>query len=1063
MPNPEALASFLPYKLGEGPSATNKPVRLFTNLHGDAIRFTFNEDLGSIVTTATLTMLNAVPGDSTVDLGGVVNSDDDYTLFGKIINNATVEPNTIVYVTEIVGNDTDYTTYTEVVNGEDVTIYDAVGEGQVCQTYWRIVSSSFNTSDGGIPTCDIQLESLSKIAQECKIVATEMGSNDNSFILIEGTYLDSVFYFANLYSVEDGYQEVDTLAEFLKTLQSGQTITVTVPAPPYPNTFSLQYLPSSLMIDGRAYQGKVIAGIAMIQTFLVNQSFLTISYTPGTYDQATYNAVRAYQTKFHPPLSITGRVNTPSWSSMFPSTTTTQTVPPALLMVEVRGEIVNGVEYYSDYLDTFFNRIIDMGFNFPKFSDAELAAKKKYSYADNFVNISNTSPSYYGLKYIPLYTVYETGSVVWDVITNVFAFNGFNIRFRRDNSLCVWGTTQLQALDEIIDIGTYDTGLSLSYTKEGVINKASVKGWIGEADTGEIINKAVYSPPGIASSTYPNGKVYIELKTTNMKDGDVVSGVTISGISTIQTRLNVLGYKGANNAVLTVDGIFGANTVHAVSAFKSKMKLTISKGRVGPITWSKLFPVNTNTVMTRGQVATEVIKVKNLFVVRNAPNPDGTGLNGTYPYVPVGGTTALYHGTASSGTTETNATDKKKGYVFHFRYCDGRIDMNPSSTDLQKITSGGIWTCLYYEGGGYAYGTPRSQRNGTVELQRPWSGGTANGYSNGMHDAQIAYTQASNMGMPLGRPVYFACDSDPGAIGGAHMNACLEYYRGCRDYAHAHGYTVGAYGGYYLMKALFDSSIIDFGHECWAWCKVNGQHAYETRCQVREWNGGFYAFAQDYGQFKYHELPATANVVTTTDPNVPADTSLTDTTTAVVSWLMSTYPDIFGYLSTDSVDKNANLTWAMFIVFVNHYIDTIPPTVVINYWIPDSKTEHTTTAYSRLADSILNIDGYSKFAVSGEFEVPADYLLTSEDALIKYGEKEIFKTVISARTGSYTSNKLPLRAEVGMVVTGLSSLTGVTSLMIINLSRTTDVQQQTCSTVISGNIKKETGVVDSWV
>jgi hypothetical protein len=50
------------------------------------------------------------------------------------------------------------------------------------------------------------------------------------------------------------------------------------------------------------------------------------------------------------------------------------------------------------------------------------------------------------------------------------------------------------------------------------------------------------------------------------------------------------------------------------------------------------------------------------------------------------------------------------------------------------------------------------------------------------------------------------------------MNKIIEYFKGAADWAHAHEYTVGCYGGSYLLKTLFDQKVIDFGAETTAWC-----------------------------------------------------------------------------------------------------------------------------------------------------------------------------------------------------------------------------------------------------
>ncbi len=71
------------------------------------------------------------------------------------------------------------------------------------------------------------------------------------------------------------------------------------------------------------------------------------------------------------------------------------------------------------------------------------------------------------------------------------------------------------------------------------------------------------------------------------------SGYTSTGaqVRTAQILLNGNGYKGADGSDLEVDGIFGANTDHAVKKFQSAKDLT-SDGIIGPATWKKLTGAN---------------------------------------------------------------------------------------------------------------------------------------------------------------------------------------------------------------------------------------------------------------------------------------------------------------------------------------------------------------------------------------------------------------------------------------------------------------------------------------
>ena len=67
------------------------------------------------------------------------------------------------------------------------------------------------------------------------------------------------------------------------------------------------------------------------------------------------------------------------------------------------------------------------------------------------------------------------------------------------------------------------------------------------------------------------------------------SGYTNSDaqVRTVQRLLNACGYKGGDGKALETDGVFGANTDHAVKVFQKKNSAD-PDGVVGPVTWKLL-------------------------------------------------------------------------------------------------------------------------------------------------------------------------------------------------------------------------------------------------------------------------------------------------------------------------------------------------------------------------------------------------------------------------------------------------------------------------------------------
>lgn len=99
------------------------------------------------------------------------------------------------------------------------------------------------------------------------------------------------------------------------------------------------------------------------------------------------------------------------------------------------------------------------------------------------------------------------------------------------------------------------------------------------------------------------------------------------------------------------------------------------------------------------------------------------------------------------------------------------------------------------------------------------------GHSQGKQYATLAHEQHTAAGGPSGRPIYFAVDFDTPDFAShlpntpenalAKLGPIAEYFRGCNDALGTH--LTGAYGGYWVIKRLFEANLISFGWQTVAW------------------------------------------------------------------------------------------------------------------------------------------------------------------------------------------------------------------------------------------------------
>ena len=126
--------------------------------------------------------------------------------------------------------------------------------------------------------------------------------------------------------------------------------------------------------------------------------------------------------------------------------------------------------------------------------------------------------------------------------------------------------------------------------------------------------KWVFTPNDSSNYESINGTIKLWSKSTSSGGGSYYApvapdmpmlyrGCTGDAVKTLQDKLNTLGYNSGN-----VDGIFGAKTYAAVTAFQKANSLGVD-GIVGKLTWGKLYgispamPVETTTVVGRPTVS----------------------------------------------------------------------------------------------------------------------------------------------------------------------------------------------------------------------------------------------------------------------------------------------------------------------------------------------------------------------------------------------------------------------------------------------------------------------------
>jgi len=144
------------------------------------------------------------------------------------------------------------------------------------------------------------------------------------------------------------------------------------------------------------------------------------------------------------------------------------------------------------------------------------------------------------------------------------------------------------------------------------------------------------------------------------------------------------------------------------------------------------------------------------------------------------------------------------GYTFAARYLSHDSGKNLTADEAQALSAAGVDIVSNWE----------STADRALE-----------GYDAGVADANDAQGQATGAGMPGDRPIYFSVDFDAAEDQQGAINA---YFDGAASVLGVQ--RVGAYGGYYVIKRLFDAGKITWGWQAFAWS--GGQ--WDSRAQLRQ-------------------------------------------------------------------------------------------------------------------------------------------------------------------------------------------------------------------------------------
>lgn len=170
-------------------------------------------------------------------------------------------------------------------------------------------------------------------------------------------------------------------------------------------------------------------------------------------------------------------------------------------------------------------------------------------------------------------------------------------------------------------------------------------------------------------------------------------------------------------------------------------------------------------------------------------------------------------------------------------------------------THGAVFGASYYSNDGskdWGAGQVDSYHAAGIATVGVWEATAAralDGFAAGVADARQARAEASAVGEPSNRPIYFAVDFDPTGYG----CAICGYFQGADSVLGvAH---VGGYGGIGAIQTLFGQHLITYGWQTAAW----SGGAWDSRAQLQQYNflstlDWDRAVAKDYGQWPYNPV-----------------------------------------------------------------------------------------------------------------------------------------------------------------------------------------------------------------